>query len=122
MKIKDIPTFERLNILNINGFELSENDKSLSPKFVNKNFYDEQIDLLLYEKHYCLVTNIHNFCRNNEHYKHLHRKCLNTYGDQTKLAEHLLRCIERKVCKLSNKHPNQKVKINDWYMKIDPPM
>ena len=36
MKIKDIPTFERLNILNINVFELSANDKTLSPKYVNK--------------------------------------------------------------------------------------
>ena len=46
-KIKDIPTFERLNNLNINVFELSANDKTLSPKYVNKNYYDEQIDLLL---------------------------------------------------------------------------
>ena len=37
MKIKDIPTFERLKILNINDFELSANDKTLSPKYVNKN-------------------------------------------------------------------------------------
>ena len=51
MKIKDIPTFERLNTLNVNVFELSGNDKTLSPKYVNKNFYDEQIDLLLYENH-----------------------------------------------------------------------
>ena len=46
-KIKDIPTFERLNNLNLNNFELSANDKTLSPKYVNKNYYDEQIDLLL---------------------------------------------------------------------------
>ena len=52
MKIKVIPTFEILSDLNINVFELSANDKSLSPKYVNKNFYDEQIDLLLYENHY----------------------------------------------------------------------
>ena len=122
MKIKDIPTFERLNNLNINVFALSANDKSLSPKYVNKNYYDEQIDLLLYENHCCLITNLHNFCRNNEHYKHLCRRCLNTYGDQTKLEEHMLRCIEQKVCNISYMHPNQKIKFNDWYMKVDPPM
>ena len=98
---KDIPTFERINTLNINVFELSANDKSLSPKYVNKNYYDEQIDLLLYENHYCLITNIHNFCRNNEHYKHLCRRSLNTYGEQTKLEEYMLRCIEQKVCNIS---------------------
>ena len=65
MNIKDIPTFETLNNLNVNVFELSAKDKTLSPKYVNKNFYDEQIDLLLYENHYCLITKLHNFCRNN---------------------------------------------------------
>ena len=122
MEIKDIPTFERFNNLKINVFELSANDKTLSPKYVNKNYYDEQIDLLLFENHYCLITNLHNFSRNNEHYKHLCRRCLNTYGEQTKLEEHMLRCIEQKVCNISYMHPNQKIKFNDWYMKIDPPM
>ena len=122
MRIKDIPSFERLNNLNINVFELSANDKTFSPKYINKNYYDEQIDLLLYENHYCLITNLHNFCRNNEHYTHLCRRCLNTYGDQTKLEEHMLRCIEQKVCNISYMKANQKIKFNDWYMKIDPPM
>ena len=122
MKIKDIPSFERLNNLNINVFELSANDKTLSPKYVNKNYYDEQIDLLLYENHYCLITNLHNFCRNNVNYTHLCRRCLNTYSDQSKLEEHMLRCIEQKVCNISYMHSNQKIKFNDWYMKIDPPM
>ena len=122
MKIKDIPTFERLNNLNINVFELSANDKTFSPKYVNKNYYDEQIDLLLYENQYCLITNIHNFCKINEHYNHLCRRCFNTYGDQSKLEEHMLRCIEQKVCNISYMQPNQKIKFNDWYMKKDPPM
>ena len=66
MKIKDIPTFESLKNLKIYVFELSANDKTLSPEYVYKNFYDEQIDLLLYENHYCLITNLHNFCSFNE--------------------------------------------------------
>ena len=122
MKIKDIPTFEGLNNLNINVFELSANDKSLSPKYVNKNYFDEQIDLLLYENHYCLITNLQNFCRNNVNYTHLCRRCLNTYGDQSKLEEHMLRCIEQKVCNISYMKSNQKITFNDWYMKRDPPM
>ena len=122
MKIKDIPLFDRLNNLNIIDFELSANDKTLSPKKVNKNYYDEQIDLLLYENHYCLITNIQNFSRNNEHYKHLCKRCLNTFGDQTKLEEHMLRCIEQKVCNVSFMHPSQRLSFNGWYMKIDPPL
>ena len=122
MKIKDIPTFEGLNNLNINVFEITANDKSLSPKYVNKNYYDEQIGLLLYENHYCLITNLYNFCRNNEHYTQSCRRCLNTYGDQTKLEEHMLGCIQQKVCNISYMQPKQKIKFNDWHMKIDPPM
>ena len=34
----------------------------------------------------------------------------------------MLRCIEQKVCNISYMQPNQKIKFNDWYMKIDPPM
>ena len=122
MKIKDIPTFETLKNLNINVFELSAKDKSLSPEYINKNYYEEKIDLLLYENHYCLITNLHNFCRKNENYTHFCRRCLNTYGDQIKLEEHMLRCIEQKVCNISYMQPNQKIKVNDWDMKIDPPM
>ena len=68
------------------------------------------------------ITILHNFCRNNVNYTHLCRRCLNTYGDQTKLEEHMLRCIEQKVCNISYMQPNQRIKFNDWYMKIDPPM
>ena len=108
MKIKDIPTFEKLNNKNINIFELSTNDKTPSPRYVNKNSYEEQIDLLLFGNRYCLITNLHNFCRKNEHYKHLCRRCLNTYGDQTNFEEHMLRCFEQKVCDISYMQPNQK--------------
>ena len=78
------------------------------------------MDLLLYENHFCLITILHNFCRNNQHYKHFCRRCLNTYGDQIKLEEHMIGCIEQKVCNITYKHPNQKIKFNDWYIKIDP--
>ena len=67
--MKDIPSFERLNNLSKNVFELSANDKTLSPNYVNKNYFDEQVDLILYENHYCFLTNLHNICRNNEHCK-----------------------------------------------------
>ena len=61
MKIKDISAFEQLNKPNINVFELSSNEKTLSPKYINKNYYKEQRDLLLYDNHYCLITNFRNF-------------------------------------------------------------
>ena len=41
MKIKDLRTFERKYNLIIKFFELSANDKTLSPKYDNKNYYDD---------------------------------------------------------------------------------
>ena len=62
MKVKDIPKFERLNNLNIRGhginvFELTGN--VLTPTHINKNYFQPQIDLLLYQNHYCLITKLH---------------------------------------------------------------
>ena len=96
--------------------------KLFHPNMLTKTFYVEKIDLLSYENHYCLITNLQNFCGNKEHYKHLCRRCLNTYGDQTKLEEHMLRYIEKKVCNISYMHPKQKIKFKDSYIKRDPPM
>ena len=56
MRKKDIPTFERLNNLSIKVFELSAYDKTFPSKYVYKNYYDEQIDPLLHEIHYCFLT------------------------------------------------------------------
>ena len=57
MKVKDIPKFENLNNSNINVFELTGN--VLTPIHVNKNYLQPQIDLLLYQNHYCLITKLH---------------------------------------------------------------
>ena len=86
-KVKEVPTFERLDNLR-KLLELSSNDKILSPKCINKNYYEEQIYLLHYENHYCFITNLHNFCRNNADYKKLWKRCLKTCGNQTKHDEH----------------------------------
>ena len=39
-----------------------------------------------------------------------------------KFEEHKLRFIEQKVCNISYMHPNQKIKFNDRYVKIDRPV
>ena len=122
MTLKGISAFEQKNMLKINVFELSSKDRTLSPKHNNKNYYEEQIDLLLYENQYCLNTNLNNFRTNNEDYKHFFRTRLNTYGNQTKFEEHMLRCIEPGVCNLSYMLPKQKIKFIDWYMKFVTPL
>ena len=64
MKITDIPKFENLNRLStggqqccINVFELTGN--VLTPIHINTNYDQPQIDLLLYQSHYCLITKLH---------------------------------------------------------------
>ena len=57
MKVKDIPKFKNLNNLNVNVFELT--GAVLTPFHINKNYLQSQIDLLLFENHYSLITKLH---------------------------------------------------------------
>ena len=52
MKMKDITLFEQLNILNIYFLNSSLSSKSLSLSYFNKNSYEEQIDIILYENEF----------------------------------------------------------------------
>ena len=133
MKANRIPTFEQLNILNENFSELSSSfnadyvsnagyTKNRSPKKGNENYFEEQIYLLLYENHSWLETILNKFCRSNEDFKNVCRRCLNIHGDRTKVEKHMLRCAEHQYCNVSYMHPNQKMNLNEWYMKRDPPM
>ena len=54
MKVKDLPKFEHLNNLNVNVFEI--NGTVLTPIHITKNYLQPQIDLLLFENHFCLIT------------------------------------------------------------------
>ena len=56
MRVKVIPNLERLNNLNTNVFEL---DKLLSPVYINSNYAEPQIAILLYESRYCPITKLH---------------------------------------------------------------
>ena len=58
MKVKDIPKFENLNNLNVNA-----------PIHINKNYLQSQIDLLLFENHYCLITKLHCLLNKDSHMK-----------------------------------------------------
>ena len=46
-----IPTFEKLKSPNLNVLKLTSFCNSFPPKYFNKNYYEEQIDLLLHENH-----------------------------------------------------------------------
>ena len=52
LKLKDISRFEELKYLKKKFFDLSSNEENFSPKYYNKNYDDEQIDLLFFETQY----------------------------------------------------------------------
>ena len=78
MKVKDILKFENLNNLNINVFELTGN--VLPPIHVNKNYLQPQIDLLLYENQYCLITRLHCLINKDSHMRWVCRRCLTAFS------------------------------------------
>ena len=92
--------------------------KTFSPKY----YYGSQIDLFLFGNHKLYRSQVTHFCSINENYKHLSRRCLNNYGDEAKLEEHMSRCVEQELCNISNMHRNQKIKFYDWYLKVHQPM
>ena len=53
---------------------------------------------------------------------HLCRRCLKTYGNQTKLTEQMSKVLEQEVCNISYVHPKSEDKIIHWYKNITAPM
>ena len=120
MKVKDIPKFENLNIgLCINAFELTGN--VLTPIHVNKSYLQPQIDLLLYENHYCLITNLHCLINKDSHMKHVCRRCLTAISSQPVLIDHIDRCQKQQPTKITFSWKDQ-LKFEHYHMKIPVPI
>ena len=80
MKIKDIPKFEKLNNLNVNVFELT--NSKLTPILITENYLQPQIDLQLFENHYCLITKLHCLIKKDSHMKWVCRRCLTAFSSE----------------------------------------
>ena len=119
MKVKDIPKFENLNNLNINVFELTGN--VLTPVHVNKNYLQPQIDLFLYENHYCLITRLHCLINKDSHMRWVCRRCLTAFSSQPVLLDHMERCIKQQPTKISFSYKDH-LKFEDHHMKIPLPI
>ena len=119
MKVKDIPKFEKLNNLNVNVFELTGN--VLTPIHINKNYFQPQIDLLLYENHYCLLTKLHCLINKDSHMKHICRRCLTAFGSQPVLLGHMERCINQQPTNITFSWKNQ-LKFEDYHMNVPVPI
>ena len=119
MKIKDIPKFEKLNNLNVNVVEL--NGTVLTPIHFNKNYFQPQIDLLLYQNHYCLITKLHCLINKDSHMKHVCRRCFTAFYSNDVLNNHIERCINQQPTNITFSWKDHS-KFEDYYMKIPVPI
>ena len=115
MRLKDIPKYERKNILNIHVFELINDTLNLIQ--VNTNYNEKQIDLLLCENHYCLITNLHTLINKDSHMQHVCRRCLTAFRPESILNDHIERCIYQKPLNITFSNKSN-LEFEDYYMKI----
>ena len=119
MKIKDIPKFENLNNLNVNVFELTKT--VLTPIHINTNYDQQQIDLMLYQNHYCLITKLHCLLNKDSHMKWVCRRCLTAFSSQPVLFDHIERCIKQQPTNITFSWKDH-LKFEDYHMKVPVPI
>ena len=125
MKIKDIPKFENLNTqsafgkLNVNVFELT--GPVLTPIHINKNYLESQIDLLLFENHYCLITKLHCLLNKDSHMKWVCRRCLTAFSSEDILNQHIDRCQKQQPTNIKFSWKDH-LKFEDYHMKVPVPI
>ena len=123
MKGKDIPKFENLNNLNVNVFELTNSVRSsaLTPIHINKNYLQPQIDLLLFENHYCLITKLHCLIKKDSHMKWVCRRCLTAFSSEDILNQHIDRCQKQQPSNITFSWKDH-LKFGDYHMKVPVPI
>ena len=119
MKVKDIPKFENLNNLKVNVFELS--GTVLTPILINKNYLQPQIDLLIFENHYCLITKLHCLIKKNSHMKWVCRRCLTAFSSEDILNQHIDRCQKQQPTNITFSWKDH-LKLEDYHMKVPVPI
>ena len=119
MKVNDIPKFENLNSLNVNVFELT--GTVLTPLYINTIYDRPQIDLLLHETYYCLITKLHCLQSKISHMNHMCRRCLAAFSSQPVLFDHIDRCQKQKPTNIAFSWMDQ-LKFEDHHMKSPVPI
>ena len=123
MKVKEILKFEKLNNLNVNVFDLmtSVRTSALTPILINENYLQPQIDLLLFENHYCLLTKLHCLINKDSHMKWVCRRCLIAFRSEQIIFGHTPRCINQQPTVITFSWKDH-LKFEDNHMKIPLPI
>ena len=119
MKVKDIPKFENLNNLNVSVFEIT--GTVLTPNHINKNYLQPQIDLLLFENHYCLITKLHYLINKSSHMKWVCRRCLTAFSSEDILNQHIARCQKQQPTNIKFSWKDH-LKFEDYHMRVPVPI
>ena len=119
MKVEDIPKFENLNNLNVIVFELTRT--VLTPIHINKNYLQPQIDLLLFENHYCLITKLHCLINKNSHMNWVCRRCLTAFSSEDILNQHIDRCQKQQPTNITFSWKDC-LNFEDYHMKVPVPI
>ena len=118
-KVKDIPTFENLNSLNVNVFELTGTVST--PIHINKNYPQPQIDLLLFENHYCLITKLHCVINKDSHMKWVCRRCLTAFSSEDILNQHTEGCQKQQPTNITFSWRDH-LKFEEYHTKVPVPI
>ena len=138
MKVKDMSKSESLNRINTGGQQCGTQSTQsasgafgvnvleltgtvLTPIHINKNYLQPEIDLLLYENHYYLITKLHYLINKNSHVKHVCRRCLTAFSSESVLLDHMERCINQQPTNITFSWKDH-LKLEDHHMKVNVPI
>ena len=107
MKLKDIKQFEDKNRISISVYDYT--DGNFAPLKISKLKYERQIDLLLYEGHYCWIKSLNRLLhdQNKHNGKHFCRCCLFPFMNKEALAKHLPLCSTENHSRITMPSENQ---------------
>ena len=116
MKVKDVAMIENLKSgLRINVFDLT--GTVLTPVHINTNYDQSQIDFLLYQNYYCLITKLHCLMNKSSHMKHVCRSCLAAFSSQPVLLDLMEKCINQQPTNITFSWKDH-LKFEDHHMKV----
>ena len=118
-EVEDIPKFEKFNNLNVKFFELT--NSVLTPFLINKKYLQPQIDLLLFENHYCLLTKWPCLVIKSSHMNWVCRRCLTAFSSEQFFFAHTSRCINQQPTNITFSWKDH-LKVEDYHMKIPLPI
>ena len=108
-----------MNNLIVNVFEIT--GTLLTPIHINKNYLQPQIDLLLFENHYCLITKLHCLINKSQHMKWVCRRCLTAFSSEDILSQHIDRCQKQQPTNITSSYKDH-LKFEDYHMKVPVPI